>query len=133
MSDENENVLENGSSGKFPRSCLIMVMMTLFSPFLFHGIPELIDAITKVRIDNQYSIEYFDVIHEKCIYNGAQNFVCDPKIVYWNNDTLLVSDGEQCYLIELGKRIYNDQMEEIPCKNLAKILWQQPVEVWRKN
>lgn len=97
------------------------------------GIPNVIDAINRVRIDQQYTIEYIESRNTKCLYNGAQILVCDPKLAYWNNDTLLVSDGYDCYLFELGRITYKDEIEEIPCENLKNGLWQQPVEVWRAD
>ena len=121
---------EKETRDRFPRSCLMMILLPFSLPFLFHGFHDFMDAITRVRINKQYAIEYNDVVHKKCLYNGSQNFVCDPKVAYWNKDTLLISDGDQCFLIELGKRIYNDQMEEVPCGNLKNQLWQHPVEVW---
>ena len=135
MSDFNEKEKDENkeASDRFPRSCLLLLLLPFFLPFLFHGFHDFMDAITRVRINKEFTIEYFDVVHEKCLYNGRQNFVCDPKIVYWNKDSLLISDGDQCFLIEFGKRIDKEDMEEIPCENLRKGLWHQPVEVWRKN
>jgi len=55
------------------------------------------------------------------------------KVAYWNKDSLLVSDGEKCYLIELGKRTYREDREEIFCGNFQNILWQNPVNVWTED
>ena len=118
-------------------SCWIGLLLLYSLPIAFvlviYGIPNLIDALNKVRISNKYTIEYMESHKTKCLYNGAQIFVYDPKIAYWNKDTLLLSDGYDCYLFELDKRIYNDQMKKVPCVNLNNILWQQPIEIWREN
>lgn len=42
----------------------------------------------------------------------------------------IVSDGYQCFFIELGKKVYREDRIEIGCRNLSEILTHQPMEVW---
>lgn len=50
--------------------------------------------------------------------NKNQGFIGKLKEAHWNQDSLVVSGNKGCFLLELKKIEYNDEMIKIDCSNI---------------
>lgn len=131
MDQKTERVKET-EKGCFSKS-LIVLSVIFGCLFYFYELPDFIRDINAERINKKFTIRYMESHRSKCIFNGNQIFVSDVEAAYWNNDSLLVSDRERCYLITLNIKTYREDREEISCGNLHNMLWQQPIKVWTED
>lgn len=93
----------------------------------------LVSCNGRIYIDNEYYIEYMEMYASIGLTNGKQGFVGELEKAYWNSDSLVVSGNQGCFLIELGKTKYNDEMIELDCSNLASILKNKPIKRYLKG
>ncbi|MEM0575813.1 hypothetical protein [Flavobacterium polysaccharolyticum] len=80
-----------------------------------------------VSIKDDFTIRYEEMFSSISLTkltddNTSQVFVSDVTEAYWNNDSLVVSGNNGCFLIEFGKTQYNDEMVKIECDNLKNKL-----------
>ena len=81
-----------------------------------------------VIINDEFKIEYMEMYSSVSLSNEDQGFVSNITEAYWNNDSLVVSGDEGCFLIEFGKTKYNDEMVKIDCSNLNSRLKKGTIE-----
>ena len=102
---------------------LFIFLFLVVIPLIFYGIKSLFGNGNQIKINNEFYIEYVEQCYSIGLTNKKQRFVCDLKEAYWNADSLVVSDNKgKCFLLKFGITKYNDQMIEINCTQLDKVL-----------
>lgn len=97
-------------------------------PLLFYGIQDLIRTINRTHIKGEFYIEYLEMNSSVSLWNSAQSFVGEVTEAYWNNDSLVVSGRDGCFLVIFGITKYNDEMIQIDCDRLRTTLIKKPIE-----
>lgn len=88
----------------------------------------MVSCKNSIRVNEEFRIEYMEMFSSISLNNGAQGFVSNVTKAYWNNDSLVVSGDEGCFLIVFGITEYNDEKIEIKCEGLDKKLKAKPIK-----
>jgi len=100
---------------------------------LFYLISYLSQRWNRIHVKDEFYIEYIEMHASISLWNGIQGFVGNVSEAYWNEDSLVVSGKGGCFLIEFGKTKYNDEMLEISCEHLNKMLKNKPIKEYIKE
>ena len=129
--NEHENEHENLSG------CLWAVGLIIFIPFILFMIPYIMQDWriyqSRTTINDEFRLEYAESASSISLTNGSQVFVGTVKEAYWNEDTLVVSGGYECFMLIFGQTHYRDQMIPTGCYWLDKRLKKGPIKRYRRN
>ena len=102
-------------------------------PLIYYGVADLIRIRDRIHVKDEFYIEYLEMHSSISLWNGAQGFVGNVSEAYWNNDSLVVSGKNGCFLIEFGKTKYNDEMIKITCNQINKYISKKPIKKYKRK